>query len=173
MNDFMRNRLIGVITILLIIIIFFPYMGKKKSFLASHTFSLTSSNDKFITEQIASAAKESNPEIKQDKTLSIVNPVTLVESKTTPVPLTALNSGTTGNKSYIIQLVALKNKKKVEELSALLRLNNYQTCVDPESAGADKIIRLFVGPYHSKEQVESVLVDLNKLTKLKGIMITK
>lgn len=74
-------------------------------------------------------------------------------------------------KNYNIQLVALKNQKKIEELLALLRLHNYHAYIDKQ--GGEEIRRLFVGPYTSKAKAQSTILDLHNLTKLKGIIITE
>ena len=76
------------------------------------------------------------------------------------------------DKPYMIQLGALKNKKKIEELVALLRLNNYNVRVIPNNPGPNQLIKLQVGPYAKREQAEQLISNLNNLTKLKGVIIT-
>ncbi|MFQ0998483.1 SPOR domain-containing protein [Gilliamella sp. BG6] len=76
------------------------------------------------------------------------------------------------SKPYMIQLTALKNKQKIEELIALLRLNNYSVRTIPDNPEPNQLIKLQVGPYAKKEQAEQVIINLNNLTKLEGIIIT-
>ena len=76
------------------------------------------------------------------------------------------------DKTYMIQLGALKNKKKIEELVALLKLNNYNVRIIPNNSAPNQLIKLQVGPYAKKEQAEQLISNLNNLTKLKGVIVT-
>lgn len=180
MNDITRNRLIGAIVILLVIVIFFPYVGKKKSFQSSNELPLTALSGEWqpgdedeglesmaITNQQVDTATEG--------TVESIKRKQQVRDKQAEEPKIAVkpNPPTQIEKNYIIQLVALKNKQKVEELLALLRLHDYQAYIDLPDQGSDQIMRLYVGPYLSKEQAESIMIDLNNLTKLKGIIVNK
>lgn len=181
MNNITRNRLIGAIVILLIIVIFFPYVGKKKSFQSNKALPLItisgewqrSDEDKGLesmvitNRQAADVMPEGTAEpIKRKQQLRDKQ---AEEPKIAVKPLRHAQIG----ENYTIQLVALKNKQKIEELLALLRLHNYPAYIDSSDRVSDDIIRLYVGPYSSKEQAESIMVDLNNLTKLKGIIVTK
>lgn len=190
MNDRTRNRLIGIISILLIIIIFFPYMGKKSVSEKEKEIALTALSAEY-GESPDEATKPFKPpttsQPSSETLLSITSVVTspksAVSEKLASQSKTVLKTPRFESeksdmkrhlddvKNYAIQLVALKNQKKIEELLALLRLHNYHAYVDKRDE--EHIQRLFIGPYSSKEQAESTILDLHNLTKLKGIIITK
>ena len=65
----------------------------------------------------------------------------------------------------------MKNKKKIEELVALLRLNNYNVIIIPSNPEPNQLIKLQVGPYAKKDQAEQLISNLNHLTKLKGVIV--
>lgn len=193
MDNRTRNRLIGIIAILLIIIIFFPYMGKKSVFEKEKEIALTALSAEY-GESPDEATKPSKPpkphttsrpssETLLPATSAVISPKPAVSEKLAsqnkPVLKTPRVESEKSDmkrhlndvKNYAIQLVALKNQKKIEELLALLRLHNYHAYVDKRDE--EHIQRLFIGPYSSKEQAESTILDLHNLTKLKGIIITK
>lgn len=179
MHDITRNRLIGVIVILLIIIIFFPYAGKKKSFRSNKELPLTSlsgdwqrSDDKGLESMVI---RDLQVDAMNEGTAESIRRKQQVRDKGAEEPKIAVKPGppTQIGKDFTIQLVALKNKQKIEELLALLRLHDYQAYIDSSDYGSDQIMRLYIGPYSSKEQAESIIIDLNNLTKLKGIIVNK
>lgn len=70
--------------------------------------------------------------------------------------------------AYIVQLGALKNADKVNELVATLRLSGYRVYTIPATPVQGKITRLVVGPETSKQKLEAALPELNRLTGLSG-----
>lgn len=70
--------------------------------------------------------------------------------------------------AYIVQLGALKNADKVNELVATLRLSGYRVYTIPATPVQGKVTRLIVGPDPSKQKLESALPELNRLTGLNG-----
>ncbi len=70
--------------------------------------------------------------------------------------------------AYIVQLGALKNADKVNELVATLRLSGYRVYTIPATPVQGKVTRLIVGPDPSKQKLESALPELNRLTGLSG-----
>ncbi|WP_392566372.1 SPOR domain-containing protein [Utexia brackfieldae] len=189
MNNSTRNRLIGIITILLIITIFFPYVLRRKSFDDSAAISLTvptanqqqnivnntdldndsdTVSDLDMTDIPTVIATPSTPSASSPAVIDAENDAHAVAPITLPT-----TSAVVADKNYSIQLVALKNKQKIEELVALLRLHNYDVYTDPKDPAENQIIRLFIGPYSSKEQTELVILDLKNLTKLQGIIVAR
>lgn len=190
MDNRTRNKLIGIISILLILIIFFPYMGKKSVFEKEKEIALTALSVEY-DEPPEEETKPSKPHTMSQSTSemsslmpsAVILPKARVSEKLVSQNKPAVKTPRVENeksnmkrhladvKNYAIQLVALKNQKKIEELLALLRLHNYHAYVDKRDE--EHIQRLFIGPYSSKEQAESTILDLHNLTKLKGIIITK
>ncbi|WP_434524315.1 cell division protein DedD [Photorhabdus asymbiotica] len=70
--------------------------------------------------------------------------------------------------AYIVQLGALKNAGKVDEIVARLRLSGYQVYTVPSSPVQGQLTRIYVGPNVSKQQLESALSELKSLTGLQG-----
>ncbi|SQI41760.1 cell division protein DedD [Leminorella richardii] len=70
--------------------------------------------------------------------------------------------------AYIVQLGALKNADRVNELVATLRLSGYRVYTIPATPVQGKVTRLIVGPDPSKQKLESALPELNRLTGLSG-----
>ncbi|WP_118986359.1 cell division protein DedD [Photorhabdus sp. CRCIA-P01] len=70
--------------------------------------------------------------------------------------------------AYIVQLGALKNAGKVDEIVARLRLSGYQVYTVPSSPVQGQLTRIYVGPNASKQQLDSALSELKSLTGLQG-----
>ncbi|GKX62375.1 cell division protein DedD [Pragia fontium] len=70
--------------------------------------------------------------------------------------------------AYIVQLGALKNADKVNELVATLRLSGHRVYTIPATPVQGKITRLVVGPDPSKQKLEAALPELKRLTGLSG-----
>ena len=111
------------------------------------------------------------PYIPDDDAINALQP----SDKSVDVPDEIINDSaptTVDGKAYIIQLVALKNRQKIDELVALLRLNNYDVVLVPKNPSPNQAVKLQVGPYAKKEQAEQVIIDLYNLTKLNGLIVT-
>ncbi len=72
--------------------------------------------------------------------------------------------------SYIVQLGALKNADKVNEIVAKLRLSGYRAYTVPSSPVQGQITRVFVGPEANKQQLEASLGDLKNVSGLSGVV---
>ncbi|PHM70050.1 cell division protein DedD [Xenorhabdus kozodoii] len=70
--------------------------------------------------------------------------------------------------AYVIQLGALKNAGKVEEIVARLRLSGHQVYTVPSSPAQGQLTRIYVGPNGSRQALESSLSELKELTGLQG-----
>ncbi|CCW29612.1 Protein dedD [Xenorhabdus nematophila F1] len=70
--------------------------------------------------------------------------------------------------AYVVQLGALKNADKVNEIVARLRLSGHQVYTIPFSPVQGQLTRIYVGPNASKQVLESVLSELRELTGLQG-----
>jgi DedD protein len=70
--------------------------------------------------------------------------------------------------AWIVQLGALKNASRVEEVVAKLRLSGYRVYTLPPQPVAGQITRIFVGPEASKQKLQDALAELNQLSGLNG-----
>ncbi|QXB03832.1 cell division protein DedD [Providencia rettgeri] len=73
-------------------------------------------------------------------------------------------------KAFVVQVIALNNASKVEEIVAKLRLSGYQVYTVPAKPVNDKLTRIYVGPEASRQRLEAALPELNKITGTKGII---
>ncbi|SFN56277.1 cell division protein DedD [Xenorhabdus japonica] len=70
--------------------------------------------------------------------------------------------------AYVVQLGALKNADKVDEILAKLRLSGHQVYTVPSSPVQGQLTRIYVGPNASRQKLESVLSELREITGLQG-----
>lgn len=71
-------------------------------------------------------------------------------------------------KAYVVQLGALKNADKVNEIIAKLRSSGYKAYSQPSPAAAGQLNRIYVGPDTSKEKLVFALDDMQRITGLRG-----
>lgn len=181
-----RNRWVGFATLLLILAAVAPSILTDKSNLPTSSTpilqpEIVNQQNQVITSPTESGNHLDNsnnevvdiPYIPEDdqnsNTLSSNNISTSDDSVSSVNNKPVVSSQET--KPYMIQLTALKNRQKIEELVALLRLNNYNVRLIPKNPEPNQLIKLQVGPYAKREQAEQVIVDLDTLTKLKGIIV--
>lgn len=89
----------------------------------------------------------------------------LTPNQLTPQPILPM---TKKGKSWVVQLGALKNATKVAEIITKLQLSGYQVYTSPLLPVQGQITRIFVGPKASKEQLQSSLSTLSKISGLNG-----
>ncbi|KFA59243.1 hypothetical protein A9G48_08010 [Gilliamella sp. wkB18] len=178
-----RNRLVGLAALLLILAVIAPWIITDKSNSQTSTTPILQPNIVNEQFQAAEAAPDDNTANNGANNVSSIpyipdtdqNPSSLVSPEISGDEKDDLTFTTDpieqDPKPYIIQLTALRNKQKIEELVALLRLNNYNVRVIPKNPEPNQLIKLLVGPYAKKEQAEQVIDNLNNLTKLKGIIV--
>lgn len=73
-------------------------------------------------------------------------------------------------KAFVVQVIALNNASKVEEIVAKLRLSGYQVYTVPAKPVNNKLTRIYVGPEASRQKLEAALPELNAITGTKGII---
>ncbi|MCX8711884.1 SPOR domain-containing protein [Gilliamella sp. B3464] len=181
-----RNRWVGFATLLLILAAVAPSILTDKSNLPISSTpilqpEIVNQQNQVMTSPTESGSQLGNPNnevadipyIPEDdqnsNTLSSNNISTNDDSVSSVNNKSVVSSQET--KPYMIQLTALKNRQKIEELVALLRLNNYNVRLIPKNPEPNQLIKLQIGPYAKREQAEQVIVDLDTLTKLKGIIV--
>lgn len=70
--------------------------------------------------------------------------------------------------AYIVQLGALKNADKANEIIATLRLSGYRAYTIPAKPVSGQLTRIVVGPDASQQKLQSLLPELNRLSGLNG-----
>lgn len=74
-------------------------------------------------------------------------------------------------KAYVVQLGALKNADKVNEIVASLRGAGYRAYTWPSTPVQGKITRILVGPEASKDKLKNSLGELKQLSGLSGVVM--
>ncbi|WP_350305136.1 cell division protein DedD [Photorhabdus viridis] len=109
------------------------------------------------------------PQIKPEQKPDIKQPAPAKpEIKPEPKPEVKPVEKAPQGQAYIVQLGALKNAGKVDEIVARLRLSGYQVYTVPSSPVNGQLTRIYVGPNASKQQLDSALSELKNLTGLQG-----
>ncbi|AWS53658.1 cell division protein DedD [Proteus mirabilis] len=95
----------------------------------------------------------------------VVNPP--VEPPTTPPPAVSETTAPKGE-AWVVQLGALKNAAKVEEIIAKMHLSGYPVYTVPARPVSGKVTRIYIGPNASKAELQAMLPRLKELTGLQG-----
>ncbi len=72
--------------------------------------------------------------------------------------------------AYVVQLGALKNAAKVNEIVAKLRLSGYRAYTVPATPVQDQITRIYVGPDASKAKMQEAVAELKGISGLSGVV---
>lgn len=72
--------------------------------------------------------------------------------------------------AWVVQLGALKNAARVNEIVAQLRLSGYRAYTVPSTPVQGQITRIFVGPDASKSKMQNAVGELRSLTGLSGVV---
>lgn len=97
-----------------------------------------------------------------------VKPKPEVKPETQPESKPATEEKAPVGQAYVVQLGALKNAAKVNEIVATLRLSGHRAFTVPATPVQGQITRVFVGPDASKQKLQSALPELNSLSGLNG-----
>lgn len=114
----------------------------------------------------APAVRPQPPESKpvEAKPKPVPTPEVKPEAKPKPAPEEKAPVG----QAYVVQLGALKNAAKVNEIVALLRLSGYRAYTVPSTPVQGEITRIYVGPDASKQKLQASLAELNAISGLSG-----
>ncbi|HIE5386904.1 TPA: cell division protein DedD [Enterobacter cancerogenus] len=91
-------------------------------------------------------------------------------SETPPAKPAQQDAAPTG-KAYVVQLGALKNADKVNELVGKLRGAGYRVYTSPSTPVQGKITRILVGPEASKDKLKGSLGELKQISGLSGVVM--
>nr|WP_231135703.1 cell division protein DedD [Proteus terrae] len=70
--------------------------------------------------------------------------------------------------AWVVQLGALKNAAKVEEIIAKMHFSGYPVYIIPARPVAGQVTRIYIGPSASKSELQAILPHLKELTGLQG-----
>lgn len=73
-------------------------------------------------------------------------------------------------KAYVVQLGALKNADKVNEILAKLRANGFRVYTSPSTPVQGSITRILVGPETSRDKLKNALGEMNRISGLDGVV---
>ncbi|MBV4365583.1 cell division protein DedD [Erwinia sp. BNK-24-b] len=110
-----------------------------------------------------------------EKPKTVPKPVQKTEPKpeSRPVqkaePKPAQESAPSGQ-AWVVQLGALKNAAKVNEIVASLRLSGYRAFTVPSTPVQGEITRVYVGPDASKAKMQASIGELKGITGLGGVI---
>lgn len=102
------------------------------------------------------------PEPAPQRTVVNETPVAPAAEEPAPAP--------TG-KAYVVQLGALKNADKVNEIVSKLRGAGYRVYTSPSTPVQGKITRILVGPDASRDKLKGSLDELRQLSGLSGVVM--
>lgn len=74
-------------------------------------------------------------------------------------------------KAWVVQLGALKNADKVNEIVGKLRASGFKVYTSPSTPVQGKITRILVGPDTSKDKLKGQLGELKQLSGLSGVVM--
>lgn len=92
-------------------------------------------------------------------------------SETPPPAKPAQQDAAPTGKAYVVQLGALKNADKVNEVVSKLRGAGYRVYTSPSTPVQGKITRILVGPEASKDKLKGSLGELKQISGLSGVVM--
>ncbi|HCB3234916.1 TPA: cell division protein DedD [Citrobacter amalonaticus] len=87
-----------------------------------------------------------------------------------PKPAAEEKPAPTG-KAYVVQLGALKNADKVNEIVGKLRAAGFRVYTSPSTPVQGKITRILVGPDASRDKLKGSLGELQQISGLSGVVM--
>ena len=89
-----------------------------------------------------------------------------------PAPKPAAEEKPAGTgKAYVVQLGALKNADKVNEIVGKLRAAGFRVYTSPSTPVQGKITRILVGPDASRDKLKGSLGELQQISGLSGVVM--
>lgn len=107
------------------------------------------------------------PQPKPVEVKPVPKPEPMPKPEATPQPKPAEEKAPAGQ-AYVVQLGALKNAAKANEIVASLRLSGYRAFTVPSTPVQGQITRIYVGPDASKQKLQAALPSLNSISGLSG-----
>jgi len=104
------------------------------------------------------------PQPKPEPQRTVVNETPVQPAAEEPAPAPS-------GKAYVVQLGALKNADKVNEIVGKLRGAGYRVYTSPSTPVQGKITRILVGPDASRDKLKGSLDELKQLSGLSGVVM--
>lgn len=130
-----------------------------------------------VQEPVVAAKPQPKPQVQpkpqpqpQPKPVDKPQPPQQQTAAQTPAPKPAEIPAPTG-RAYVVQLGALKNADKVNEIVGKLRSSGFKVYTSPSTPVQGKITRILVGPDASKDKLKGQLGDLKQLSGLSGVVM--
>jgi len=98
----------------------------------------------------------------------LAKPETKPEPKPEPKPVQ--QESAPAGQAWVVQLGALKNAAKVNEIVASLRLSGYRAFTVPSTPVQGQITRVYVGPDASKAKMQAAVGELKGISGLSGVV---
>ncbi len=170
-----QNRLVGAVVLVAVGVIFLPTLfdGDKKyneDQFASIPL-VPKPGDEQDIESIAPIEQTTTPSTPSEgaSEAMISEAVTGVEQPQVSTPPPAVSETTAPKgEAWVVQLGALKNAAKVEEIIAKMHLSGYPVYTVPVRPVSGKVTRIYIGPNASKAELQAMLPRLKELTGLQG-----
>ncbi|WP_313653870.1 cell division protein DedD [Pantoea sp.] len=116
------------------------------------------------------AVEQQKPKtVEQPKPKTAEQPKVVEQPKQEESPKAAESTAPAGQ-AYVVQLGALKNASKVNEIVAQLRLSGYRAFTVPSTPVQGQITRIYVGPDASKAKMQSAVGELKNISGLGGVV---
>lgn len=160
MENQFKNRLLGTIILVVLGITILPILfdRKKKYYKDQHiAIPLITSIHSFKENDMVMPVNKFFPSQQKEETVAEFN------SKFPPFKKNAINKT-----SYVVQLGALKNSNKVNEIINKLRLSGYNAYSLPAIPLHGQITKIMVGLNLSKQKLKLTLPELNTISGLNG-----
>lgn len=109
------------------------------------------------------------PQVQQPKPVEKPKPQPKPPVETQPAKPTQPERAPSGQ-AWVVQLGALKNADRVNEIVAQLRLSGYRAYTVPSTPVQGQITRIFVGPDASKEKMQAAVGELKSISGLGGVV---
>lgn len=101
---------------------------------------------------------------------SVAKPAVKPKPAPDSAPAAVPESAPTG-KAWVVQLGALKNADKVNEVVSKLRAAGFKAYTSPATPVQGKITRILVGPDASKDKLKGSLDELKQISGLSGVVM--
>ncbi|WP_033783737.1 cell division protein DedD [Pantoea sp. 9140] len=113
--------------------------------------------------------KQKPVEQQKPKVVEQPKPKPVEQPKQEEAPKAAETTAPAGQ-AYVVQLGALKNASKVNEIVAQLRLSGYRAFTVPSTPVQGQITRIYVGPDASKAKMQGAVGELKSISGLGGVV---
>ncbi|MGK0703812.1 cell division protein DedD [Yokenella regensburgei] len=115
--------------------------------------------------------EKQQPKPQRDKVSEQLAAATETAPPVAPVKPTVEDKSAPTGKAYVVQLGALKNADKVNEIVGKLRGAGFKAYTSPSTPVQGKITRILVGPDASKDKLKGSLGELKQLSGLSGVVM--